>query len=190
MTSREAVVDLITGPPPMEAIAAMGAIDGLRLIPGVLNTQAGPEGHLGPESAGAILVLQGTFVDEALFAEFWTQAVELMGLLATAPGFIRRHSFADGPHYTLIAWWRSVDDAYAFFGSPAHQAAMRQTFERRWNYTHFAGLWQVVAPRQRLFFCQECDGVTPSTESRCTGCGAALVDTFGGRDVPAAARVS
>jgi uncharacterized paraquat-inducible protein A len=89
-----------------------------------------------------------------------------------------------------MAWWRTVEDAHAFFATPAHQAAMRATFERRWNYTHSAGLWQVVTPRQRLFFCQACDGVTPSTEARCTGCGSALHDPYGEPHVPAAASLS
>src|SRR5690348_16960436 len=183
-------MELITGPPPAGAIEAMQEIDGLRIVPTMLNLQAGPASHLGPESAGAILVLQGTFVDEALFREFWSNVVTLMEQLATAPGFIRRVNFADGPHYTLIAFWRSVEDAHAFFNTPEHQAAMRSTFERRWNYTHFAGLWQVASPHRRLFFCQTCDGVTPSTESTCTGCGSALHDPYGGNDVRAAAGVS
>lgn len=183
-------MDLITGPPPMQAIGTMASIDGLQIVPAVLNTQPGPEQHLGPEGAGAILILQGTFADPGLFAEFWAHAATMMTLLSTAPGFIRRYSFADGPHYTLMAWWRAVEDAHAFFATPEHQAAMRGTFERRWNYTHFAGLWQVTTPRQRLFFCQSCDGVTPSTESACTGCGAPLLDPFGGSGVRAAASVS
>ena len=144
--------DLITAPPPDEAVAAMRAIDGVRITPVMLNTQTGPAGHLGPESTGAILILQGTFTDVHRFREFWSTVVGLMALLATAPGFIRRYNFADGPHYTLMAWWRSVEDAHAFFARPEHQAAMRSTFERRWNYTHFAGLWQMADQRQRLFF--------------------------------------
>jgi heme-degrading monooxygenase HmoA len=106
-----------------------------------------------------------------------------MKVLATAPGFIRRYNFSDGPHYTLMAWWRSVDDAHAFFARPEHRAAMRTTFERRWNYTHFAGLWQTADQRQRLFFCQHCDGITPSTEPACTGCGSPLEDPHGGSHV-------
>jgi len=183
-------MDLVTGPPPDEAIAAMSAIDGVRMFPAMLNAQSGPESHLGPENAGAILVLQGTFADADKFQGFWSQAVALTRQLSTAPGFIRRYNFADGPHYTLIAWWRSVEDANAFFNTPEHQAAMRSTFESRWNYTHFAGLWQVASPHRRLFFCQHCDGVVPSTESSCTGCGAPLPDPFGGTDVRTAAGVS
>jgi heme-degrading monooxygenase HmoA len=182
-------MDLVTGPPPEHATSAMSAIQGVRIVPVMLNTQSGPEAHLGPERTGAILILQGTFAEQDRFDEFWETVVVLMELLATAPGFIRRYNFADGPHYTLMAWWRSVEDAHAFFARPEHQAAMRTTFERRWNYTHFAGLWQVSSPRQRLFFCQSCDGITPSTESCCTGCGTPLDDPFGEPHVRAAAGV-
>jgi len=171
-------MDLITAPPPAEATAAMSAINGLRVVPAMLNTQSGPERHLGPESAGAILLLQGTFVDQARFAEFWMTVVELMTLLATAPGFIRRYNFTDGPHYTLIALWRSIADAHAFFGSGEHKAAMRTTVERRWNYTHFAGLWETVAPRPRVIFCQACDAVVPATDPMCSGCGVELFDPY------------
>lgn len=183
-------MDLVTGPPPDEAIAAMRAIEGVRIVPVMLNTQVGPERHLGPEDAGAILILQGTFADQERFEEFWAHVVGLMELLASAPGFIRRYNFADGPHYTLMAWWRSLEDAHAFFTRPEHQAAMQMTFDRRWNYTHFAGLWQVAVPRQRLFFCQSCDGITPSTESSCTVCGSPLPDPFGDTRLRSAAGVS
>lgn len=169
-------MDLLTGPPPAGAIAAMSAIEGMRFVPAVLGVQVGPEGHLGPESAGAILLLQSTFVDEEAFGAFWAQVASLSSLLASAPGFIRRHNFVDGPHYTLIAWWRTVEDANAFFARPEHQEAMRATFAGRWSYTHFAGLWQTVTPRRRVFYCQVCDAVTPSTEPECVGCGAELED--------------
>ena len=172
------VMDLVTGPPPAEATAAMQAIDGVRIVPAVLNTQSGPERHLGPEGTGAILILQGTFAAEDRFTEFWTRVVELMELLATAPGFIRRYNFADGPHYTLIALWRTVADAHAFFGREEHQAAMRNLFRRRWQYTHFAGLWECTTPRQRVIFCQACDAVTPATAGGCDGCGTPLFDPY------------
>jgi hypothetical protein len=35
-------MDLITGPPPAEAVAAMKEIDGLRIVPVMLNVQSGP----------------------------------------------------------------------------------------------------------------------------------------------------
>jgi heme-degrading monooxygenase HmoA len=176
------MVELLTQPPPADAIARMLAIEGVAITPGVLARQQGPDGHLGPEAAGAILVLQATFADEDCFAEFWQHAAALMELLATAPGFIRRYNFADGPHYTLFAFWRSLADAHAFFATDAHQAAMRGLFEHRWQYSHFAGLWETAAPRERVIFCRHCDGVTPASDRVCRGCGTELFDPYTGAD--------
>jgi heme-degrading monooxygenase HmoA len=144
----------------------------------VLATQEGPDRHLGPEAAGAVLILQATFVDEERAAQFWQAAAGLMELLATAPGFIRRFNFTDGPHYTLFALWRTVADAHAFFHRDEHQAAMQELFRQRWQYSHFAGLWQTTTPRQRVIFCQQCDGVTPAAQGACAGCGTELLDSF------------
>src|SRR5689334_21851079 len=106
--------ELLTLPPPPEAIGAMMQIAKMQITPTILATQQGPDGHLGPEAAGAILVLQATFADAEGAQKFWAAAVPLMDLLATAPGFIRRFSFPDGPSITLIALWRTADDARAF----------------------------------------------------------------------------
>jgi heme-degrading monooxygenase HmoA len=177
-SGENAMVELLTQPPPLEAIAKMTAIDGVRIAPTVLATQRGPDGHLGPEAAGAVLILQATFVDEDRAAEFWLTAAGLMERLAAAPGFIRRFNFADGPHYTLVALWRTTADAHAFFASDEHQTAMRELFRHRWQYSHFAALWEMTTPRQRVIFCQQCDGVTPATEAVCAGCGTELFDPF------------
>jgi heme-degrading monooxygenase HmoA len=171
-------IELLTQPPPPEAIARMTANAGVRVAPTVLATQQGPDGHLGPEGAGALLLLQATFVDEQRAAEFWLTVAELMERLAAAPGFIRRYNFSDGPHYTLIAMWRTAADAHAFFASAEHQAAMRELFRNRWQYSHFAGLWEMATPRQRTIFCQQCDGITSVTERRCAGCGVELFDPY------------
>ena len=77
---------------------------------------------------------------------FWLAAAGLTGRLAVAPGFIRRFTFADGPHFTLIALWRTPADAEEFFSSDEHQAAMRQLFRDRWQYSHFAALWKMITP--------------------------------------------
>jgi len=172
------MVELLTSPPPIDAIARMTAIEGVSVAPTILATQEGPERHLGPEAAGAVLILQATFADEERAAGFWHTAAGLMEQLATAPGFIRRVNFTDGPHYTLIAFWRTTADAHAFFSSDGHQAAMRELFRCRWQYSHFAGLWEMTSPRPRVIFCQECDGVTPTTERRCAGCGMELPDPY------------
>ena len=111
-----------------------------------------------------MLILQGTFVDRQRAAQFWLRAAEPRERLAVAPGFIRRFSFFDGPHGYLIALWRTAADAHAFFSSDQHQAAMRDLFRHRWGYSHFAALWEMTTPHQRVIFCQQCEGVTPATD--------------------------
>lgn len=181
------MVDLLTQPPPMEAIARMTAIEGVAVTPTIVATQQGPDRHLGPEAAGAILMLQATFVDEARAAQFWATAAGLMENLSTAPGFIRRYNFTDGPHYTLLALWRTVADAHAFFSSVEHQTAMGKLFEHRWQYSHFAGLWECTTPRDRVIFCQECDGVTSATAGSCSQCGRELFDPYAPAGSPTSA---
>ena len=172
------MIELLTEPPPPDVIARMTAIEGVSVAPTVLATQQGPARHLGPEAAGAVLILQATFVDGSSAAEFWKTAAGLMERLAVAPGFIRRFNFTDGPHYTLIALWQTVADAHAFFSSDEHQAAMRGLYNGRWQYSHFAGLWEVTTPRRRVIFCQRCDGVTAAVDRVCNSCGTELFDPF------------
>ena len=129
-------------------------------------------------SPGAVLILQATFADEQRAAGFWLKAAELFERLAVAPGFIRRFSFFDGPHGYLIAFWRTTADAHAFFSSDEHQAAMRELYRQRWQYSHFAALWEMTTPHQRVIFCQQCAGVTPATDGFCVGCGTELFDPF------------
>ena len=62
-------------PPPPDVIASMLEIPDLQVAPTMLATQAGPDRHLGPEAAGAILVLQATFTDEEKAHGFWKAAV-------------------------------------------------------------------------------------------------------------------
>jgi hypothetical protein len=57
------MLELLTEPPPPEAMAKLTAIEGVRIAPTRLSTQQGPERHLGPEAAGAVLILQ-VFVDK------------------------------------------------------------------------------------------------------------------------------
>jgi hypothetical protein len=172
------MTELLVAPPPAEAIATMAALPGTQIAPTMLATQQGPDGHLGPECAGAILMLQATFADPAGAAGFWAAAVPLMALLGTAPGFIRRYSFPDGPSITLIALWRTAADARAFAATPEHHAAVRELYARRWQYSHFSALWEISANHDRVVFCTECDAVTPAAQKVCSGCGAALIDVY------------
>jgi len=171
-------MELLTVPPPPEAIAAMVAIPGVQVVPTILATQAGPDGDRGPEEAGAILMLQATFADPDGARSFWEAAVPLMAMLETAPGFIRRYSFPDGPNITLLALWRTAADARAFAATPEHRAAVRDLVAQRWQYSHFSALWEVASNHGRQVFCPDCDAVTPAAEGRCRGCGTAHVAVF------------
>jgi heme-degrading monooxygenase HmoA len=172
------MTELLTLPPPVEAIAAMVAIPGVQIAPTILATQQGPEGHHGPEEAGAILMLQATFVDPEGAARFWKAAVPLMQLLQSAPGFIRRYSFPDGPSITLLAFWRSATDAKAFAATPQHRAAVRDLYQQRWQYSHFSAIWEMTSNHGRVIFCSDCASVTPAEEKRCGGCGVKMVDVY------------
>src|ERR1700680_1304535 len=101
------MTELLTLPPTPEAISAMVAIPKMSITPTILATQQGPDGALGPESAGAILILPATFSRPDGAEKFWGAALPLMELLPSAPGFIRRYSFPDGPTISLIALWRT-----------------------------------------------------------------------------------
>lgn len=180
------MTELLTLPPPPEAIAAMAAIPHMTIEPSILVAQQGPDGDLGPEAAGAILMLQATFADADGAARFWGAAVPLMELLAEAPGFIRRYSFPDGPSITLLAFWRTVDDAKAFGASPEHRAAVRDLYKHRWQYSHFSAIWEVTSNHGRMIFCDRCDAITNVTEGVCKGCGAPLLDVHRREDLPRA----
>jgi heme-degrading monooxygenase HmoA len=172
------VAELLTLPPPPEAIAAMAAIPRSHLAPTVVGTQQGPDGHLGPEAAGAILVLQATFTDPEGSASFWKALVPLFELLESTPGFIRRYGFGDGPHNTLIAFWRTAEDARAFAARPEHRAAVRDLYQQRWQYSHFAAIWEMTTNHGRVIFCPDCEAVTPGADQRCGRCGAERSDAY------------
>lgn len=94
------------------------------------------------------------------------------------PGFIRRYGFADGPDNTLIAFWRTGKDATAFATRPEHRAAVRDLYQQRWQYSHFAAIWEMTSNHDRVIFCPRCQAVTPVADRRCSGCGAGLLDVY------------
>jgi hypothetical protein len=169
---------LLTPAPSPEAVALVNTVPGLAVEPTVLLTQAGPAAELGPESAGAVLILQATFADAERQRGFWDAVVPLTKLLSSAPGMIRRFSFIDGPTLTLLALWRALADAQAFGASPEHRAAVRELYRQRWQYTHFSALWEMVSNHDRIVFCDHCDGITPISERVCRGCGRPFADPY------------
>src|SRR5665213_3813463 len=172
------MAELLTLPPTPEAITAMIGIPKMSIEPTILATQQGPDGDLGPESAEAILILQATFSRADGAEKFWAAAVPLMESLASAPGFIRRYSFPDGPIITLIALWRTAADAKSFADSPQHRAAVRDLYQQRWQYSHFSAVWEMAANHGRVIFCDRCDGITAASEGACNGCGVPLTDVY------------
>jgi len=173
------VTELLVAPPPPDVITAMAAIPRMSITPSILVTQQGPgeDGQLGPEAAGAILLLQATFASQEGADHFWSAAVGLMELLAEAPGFIRRYSFPDGPTISLIALWRTAEDAHAFGNRPEHRAAVKGLFREGWQHTHFSAIWELSRNHGRIAFCT-CGTATPVTDGACTSCGAPLLDIF------------
>ena len=173
------MTELLVAPPPLEVIGRMSEIPRLAITPSILVTQQGPgeDGRLGPESAGAVLLLQATFATEEGAAHFWDAATELMALLAEAPGFIRRYSWPDGPTISLFALWRTYDDAKAFAARPEHRAAVRNLYRGGWQHTHFSAIWEVRHNHGRTAFCA-CGASTPIGEGTCSRCGEALFDVF------------
>jgi hypothetical protein len=170
------MVQLLTLPPPADAIAGMLGIPGVQIAPTILATQAGPEGDRGPEAAGAVLMLQATFRTDEGASAFWAAAVPLMALLAEAPGFIRRYSFPDGPAITLFALWRSIDDARAFARRPEHRAAVQELYANGWQHTHFSAIWQLATDHGRVVFCPACREASPADTTACAACGTTLTD--------------
>jgi rubrerythrin len=77
-----------------------------------------------------------------------------------------------------VAWWRSVADAKAFAQSDVHRAAIAEMDELGFEYTHFAGLWQLVEPRERHVHCDACGSTTTMPADACPSCGAAVADVF------------
>ncbi len=173
------MTELLVAPPPMDVIGRMGAIPRLAITPSILVTQQGPgeDGRLGPESAGAVLLLQATFATEEGAAHFWDAAVELMALLAEAPGFIRRYSWPDGPTISLLALWRTYADAAAFAATPEHRAAVRNLYQHGWQQTHFSAIWELRHNHGRVAFCP-CGAATPVGDGTCSQCGETLFDVF------------
>ena len=167
-------------PPSDEVRGALAAIPGMRFTTGSVTGQAGLDGHLGPESAGAVLVLHFTAVDEAAMTRFWAVNLPVLQRLANTPGFIRRVSLTDDLSIYLIAFWRTVEDAKAFAKAPEHVAAVRALYRDRILYSHFVGLWSAESVHARHVFCPTCGRSSNAPISRCPGCDEELPDVFAG----------
>jgi heme-degrading monooxygenase HmoA len=169
-------------PPTDEVKGLVAAIPGVRFNQGVIVGQDGPDAHLGPEAAGAILVLHMTVADDAAAERFWRTTTAVKQTLPDAQGFIRLFSFFDGVSGYLVAFWRSPEHAKAFAAAPAHRAAMAALDSERFEYSHFVGLWSAHSLHDRNLYCERCDAVTAAPASNCRGCGNPLDDVFSRRE--------
>jgi heme-degrading monooxygenase HmoA len=165
-------------PPTEEAGGIVSQIPGVRFTEVPVLAVDGPEGALGPEAAGAMLHLHMTMVDEEKTRAFWKQVALTLRAAAEAPGLIRFVAVTDGLSQDAVGWWRTVDDAKAFARSDVHRAAMAEMDELGFEYTHFAGLWQMVEPSQRHAVCDGCGATTTLPADACASCGAEIAAVF------------
>lgn len=170
--------------PEGDAAARMGALRGSRFTPGVVFSVA--RELVGPEEAGAILLLQSTLSDADKAQQFWSRAATTIEAALDAPGFIRLIGFGDGPETYALAFWRTLADAQAYARALPHRDAVRELHATGNQYSHFAALFEASRPRQRHIFCDQC-GVQNDVRERCAQCGNTLVDSFRPADLPASA---
>jgi heme-degrading monooxygenase HmoA len=167
-------------PPSPENEALFGEIPTWRVTPIPVVAFDGPEpdGSLGPEAAGAVLVLHMTMVDEERTQAFWRQVALVCKAASETKGFIRMIAFFDGMANWALGFWRTVEDALAFARSAAHTAAIAEMREKNFEYTHFACVYQPVEPRLRHAYCDRCDTEIVMPQETCPACGNEIADVF------------
>lgn len=162
--------------PEGEVAARLGALKGVRFTPGMVFSVQ--KEAVGPEAAGAVLLLQNTLADPDKAQQFWSRAATTMEAALDAPGFIRLIGFGDGPENYALAFWRTVEDAERYAKGLVHREAVKELYATGNQYSHFAGLFAAPRERKRHIFCERC-GVQNDLRDRCAQCGNPLVDSFG-----------
>jgi len=165
-------------PPNAENEALFAQIPGLRRTPIPVIGFDGPDGHLGPEATGAVVVLHMTMVDGQRTQRFWRQVALTCQAASRSPGFIRMIAFFDGAANWALAFWRTVEDAMAYAAGRAHREAIADMRAHQFEYSHFAGVFRAVRPRTREIWCDRCgtEALMPATS--CPECGRELADVF------------
>lgn len=165
-------------PPNTANEALFGEIPGIRQTPIPVIAFDGPDGHLGPEATGAILVLHMTMVDGERTQAFWRQVAITCRAASEWPGFIRLVAFFDGIANWAIGFWRTVEDAESYKSGAVHRAAMAGMYETKFEYTHFAGLFSPVSARPREVYCERCGAEAHMPIDACPACGNEIADVF------------
>lgn len=165
-------------PPNAENQELFGQIPGFRQTPIPVVAFDGPDGDLGPEAAGAVLVLHMTMVDEPRTQLFWRQVALTSKAASESPGFIRMIAFFDGAANWALGFWRSVDHAQTFAKSRAHLDAIKDMHAHTFEYTHFAGIFAPVQTRPRHAYCDSCGAEIELPAESCPQCRRGLADVF------------
>lgn len=164
--------------PGERAQAKMGQVPGIRFTDGATLGFEGPEGHLGPESAGCVMVLHATLASPDHAQHFWERAAETSRAACEAPGLIRFVAFDDGLSSYAVAWWTTEEAARAFAASKAHRDAVVEQVRNGYEYSQFAGLWGPMTVGYRAIYCERCGMQNRTPAEECSGCGNALTDVF------------
>jgi heme-degrading monooxygenase HmoA len=169
---------LSTYPPTERAQATLATIPGIRLTEGAVLGVDGPEGHLGPEAAGCVMVLHSTLADPDGAARFWDVSADVVAAAAEAPGLIRFIGFDDGLSGYGVGWWRTEEDARAFARGQAHRDAVREQYRTGFEYTQFAGLWGPMVVGHRDVYWERCGARTRMPAEAYSAYGNEVVDVF------------
>lgn len=164
-------------PPAPENQMAMGSIPTVRFTEGVVFSVEGDD-PAGPETAGAVLVLQGTLASDEKAQQFWSRAATTLRAARESHGFIRFIAFADGLSNYALGFWRTYEDAMAFRKSVPHRDAERELAETGNQYQHFAALFRSDRAHERHTYCERCGTRNVMPREVCQGCGNELVDVF------------
>lgn len=168
---------LKTFAPDDEAKAIMMSVPGARFTPGMVVGFDGADA-VGPEAAGAVMVLHMTAVDEAATQLFFKRTNHLKTLLPSVPGFIRMFSLFDGLSGYAVAFWRTPEDALAFGHDTAHREVMREFYAKPYQYSSFVGVWSAHTVPRRHIYCSGCGRANDAPADSCSQCGTELLDVF------------
>jgi hypothetical protein len=155
-----------------------------RWSPGAVGSLAGP-GNLGPEQAGALSLVFGTFASDRDAQRGFRRFTDAQCAVREAPGFLRWITFVDGAHGYGLGWWRRAEDAVAFARGPLHRELVREQRAEGYEYSQFAGIWTAHAVGSRNYYCPSCKSVSAAPATACGSCGLALDDGFGPGPDPA-----
>ena len=159
--------------------ASQQAVPGARATPGVVGALSGSS-NVGPEAAGALVLLHTTFADDDGAQRGYHLFSEMKAHILTSPGFLHWFTFSDGPNGYALGLWRSPEEASAFVRSDAHQAMVREQQQRPFEYSQFAGMWTAFHVGTRWIYCEQCHKATAAPTQQCSNCQNSLDDSFAG----------